>query len=100
MYRTVTESLLGLSIEDGRTLRIAPHWPAVWRECRVRFSPPGARSSLEITMTHSGGESPRLSEATLDGQPLAIEDGAVFVAIPQDDAAHEVVLSLGAGATR
>jgi cyclic beta-1,2-glucan synthetase len=100
MYRTVTESLLGLSIEAGRTLRIAPHWPAAWRECRVRFSPPGARSSFEITMAHPGGENPRLADASLDGEPLAIEDGAVRLAIPQDDAVHEVVLILGAGAKR
>jgi hypothetical protein len=66
----------------------------------VRFSPPGARSSFEITMAHPGGENPRLADASLDGEPLAIEDGAVRLAIPQDDAVHEVVLILGAGAKR
>ena len=96
MHRTVIESLLGISIEGGCALAIEPRWPPQWRECRVRYSPPGTRATFEIFMRHSGGQAAGLESASLDGAPLPLEHGRVLVPFPQDAETHEVALTFEA----
>ena len=53
MSRVVTESLLGLSVRDGRELRIAPVVPAEWPGFTVRYEPIGSRSTYVIEVVNS-----------------------------------------------
>ena len=95
MHRTVIESLLGISLEAGSALLIEPRWPSEWPACRVWFSPLGMRARFEISMSHAGGEGPRLESASFDGAPLPVEDGRVRIPFSQADETHEVALLFG-----
>jgi cyclic beta-1,2-glucan synthetase len=95
MHRTVIESLLGISVDQGCALAIEPRWPSRWRQCRVWFSPPGTRATFEISMRQSGGAETSLVSASLDGAPLPVVGGRVHVPFPQDAAKHEVALVFG-----
>ena len=94
MYRTVIESLLGVTLEGGDTLILEPRWPRNWDRCRVRLRPPGGRAMVDIEMRASRGEHPRLAEATLDGIDVVVQAGRARIKLPQDAVVHEVVLKL------
>src|SRR5204862_1751684 len=50
MYRVALESVLGVTIEDGRVLRVAPRIPDGWRGFRVRLRLPGDGTTYEVVV--------------------------------------------------
>jgi hypothetical protein len=48
MQRVAVESLLGLSLEDGTRLRVAPRVPASWPGFRVVWTRPGSGTRIVV----------------------------------------------------
>ncbi|HEU0053809.1 MAG TPA: protein ndvB, partial [Longimicrobium sp.] len=65
MFRVALESVLGVTLEGGRFLRIAPCVPAEWPGYTVTWRHPGG-GTYEIAITQRGGDEG--IRATLDGR--------------------------------
>jgi N,N'-diacetylchitobiose phosphorylase len=96
MYRVALETVLGLTMQDGTTLRLQPRIPDGWPGFTVRFTVPGAGTVLEVEVHNPSRNAARVTGATLDGVAVAIIDGVAMVPIPPDARAHRVDLTLGA----
>ncbi|HEX2202776.1 MAG TPA: hypothetical protein VHG91_05750 [Longimicrobium sp.] len=88
MFRVALESVLGLTLRDGRALALRPCIPDEWPGFTLRYRHCGATYEIAVTR---GDE----ASATLDGEPLAHEDGAVLVPLREDGAVHRVEVVLG-----
>ena len=84
MYRVGIESVLGLRVEDGRTLVLKPCIPADWPGFRMRYRFPDGRTDCEIVVTNGGGGG-QVVAARLNGQPAPVRDGAARVTLPVGD---------------
>jgi cyclic beta-1,2-glucan synthetase len=96
MLRVTLENLLGVTVEGGHSLRVAPlvpdHWPGFTVEHR---RPDGTRYRIEV-VTHGGAA--RVHSATLDGAAVALQDGGVLVPLCQDGALHTLHVAMGPAA--
>ena len=93
IYRVATESVLGLELIGGHTLRVKPCIPAEWPGFEVTYKPDGKGSTYVITISQIEGRS-TAPEATLDGQSLEVKDGAVNIPLSDDAQTHSVHLML------
>ncbi|HET9985323.1 MAG TPA: hypothetical protein VFQ38_17110 [Longimicrobiales bacterium] len=91
MYRVALESVLGLTVDGGRTLRLRPCIPAAWPGFSLRYTLPDRAATYQVDIRRATGR----TEATLDGERLAIVDGAVAIPIRRDGAVHRVEVALG-----
>ena len=94
MLRVALESVLGLALEGGDTLRLCPCIPADWPGFTVTYRLPGDAGTYEIRVTRVD-EDARTTEATLDGERLAVADGAVVIPLTRDGGRHRVEVTLG-----
>jgi cyclic beta-1,2-glucan synthetase len=92
MFRVALESVLGITLVDGKALRIAPCVPAAWPGYTVRYRLPDGATTYEIAVTQRDGEG---ITATLDGRQVEAGEGAVLVPLTEDGAVHRVEVSLG-----
>ena len=92
MSRVVTESLLGLSVRDGRELRIAPVVPAEWPGFTVRYEPIGSRSTYVIEVVNSA----RTDGDSVPGAVIDVESSTLETRI--EDGVGTILLTTG-GAT-
>ncbi len=88
-YRVALESILGFRVENGDTLVLDPRIPADWPGFSLRYRLPNDGGTVEIEVMR--GEA---AEATFDGIPVAVTDGAVRVLLPHDGASHRLTLTL------
>jgi len=95
MFRVAIESIFGLQIRGGTTLRLAPCLPDEWRECELRWRMPATGTRLRIRYVAPSGSTRRVLAATLDGVPLTIEAGEVIAALPRDGGDHDLEVTLG-----
>jgi cyclic beta-1,2-glucan synthetase len=95
MQRVAIESVLGMRVENGSHLRLAPCIPDTWPEARIEWRVPGSETLVRIRYANPLGRTATVTSATLDGAPVAIEDGAAVLALPHDGGTHEVVVTLG-----
>jgi len=95
MYRVALESILGVGIEAGDTLRVRPCVPDAWPRFAVRLRLPDGRTSYEILVENPEGNAAAVVAASVDGEPALLEDGAARIALRRDGAAHDVRLRLG-----
>jgi len=85
LLRAGIESVLGLHLEDGTTLRLRPGIPSSWPGYRLRYRLPqafgGAR--CEITLKRSAdSRGNHIHTATVNGEPVTPEaDGSLRVAM-------------------
>jgi N,N'-diacetylchitobiose phosphorylase len=93
MFRLILETLLGLTLEDGKTLVLQPRLPASWPECEVRWRRPGGTETYVIAMTNRG-QGGGVIGATLDGSSLEVRRGAARVPLVGDRASHRVQVEL------
>ncbi len=91
MLRVALESVLGLTIEGGRTLRLCPCIPAAWPGFAVTYRLPGAAATYDVRVTRGSGP----TVATLDGKAAGVVDGAVVAPLLRDGRAHELRVALG-----
>jgi cyclic beta-1,2-glucan synthetase len=96
MYRVALETILGLTIENGTHLVLAPRIPDAWPEYRIDYRPPGRGDSYEITVRNPDGKADAVVAAAIDGRPLPLRDGAARIALLTDASAHRVDVTLGA----
>ncbi len=94
MYRIAVESLLGVRLEGGDTLVIAPRIPDAWPGFTVRLRLPDGRGDYEIVVTNPTHRAAVVTTVAVDGTPGAIVAGAAHVAV--DGAPHRVDVILGA----
>jgi cellobiose phosphorylase len=89
MYRLISESLLGLHLEEGRWLRIAPCLPAGWAGHTVHYRYHGTVYHLAFSATTAPGA--RVLGLRQDGRDLT-GDRLVLV---DDNGEHQVEIRLG-----
>ncbi|MFA5939065.1 MAG: glycosyl transferase [Sinimarinibacterium sp.] len=97
-WRIAVESVLGLRIVDGRTLELQPCVPDDWPAYRISYRPAGRNARYEIEVLNPQRCSAAVVAVTLDGAPLAVQDGVAQLAL-KDDAVHRVVVTLGPSAS-
>ncbi len=97
MLRVAIESVLGIRFSHGETLRIRPCTPPEWGWYRVRYRLRGGRTTFAITVRSSGEPGGRVARASLDGQPVALQEGTAVVPAQDDGGTHEVEIELGPG---
>ena len=97
MYRVAIEDVLGLTLHDGKRLRIKPCIPLEWTELRIEYTLPGESTCYEIDLRNpeGGGSSVRAGE--VDGLRVTIEDGALWIELQHDGARHHVEVLMDAG---
>jgi cyclic beta-1,2-glucan synthetase len=95
MLRVALESLLGVTIENGRTLVVRPGVPKTWHGYRVTLRPPGCDGSYSVEVSNPSGLGSEVSEAYLDDFPIPFADGGIEVPLVSDGKAHRVRLILG-----
>lgn len=95
MYRVTLESLLGLDLEAGATLTLAPripdHWPGF---TMLHRRPHGTSYHIEVRNPERRAEG--VVSAQLDDQPCVMEGFALRIALAHDGRRHELVVTLGA----
>jgi cyclic beta-1,2-glucan synthetase len=95
MYRVALESVLGLGLEGGHTLRIRPCVPDAWPRFAVRLRLPDGRTRYEIVVENPERNAAAVVAASVDGAPAPLEDGAARIAFRRDGATHAVRVRLG-----
>ena len=95
MFRVAVESVLGIRIEEGESLRIRPCVPDDWPRYDVTWRVPGEETVYEIAVENPRRRARAVIEATLDGEPLQVQDGAACVPIHRDGGIHRVLVTVG-----
>jgi len=96
LLRVALESVLGLTLEEGRRLVLSPCVPDGWPGFRIDYRLPDRRTRYAIHVRNPGGCSEAVVSLRVDGQPLAPRDGAAVWPIARDGAEHRVEVELGA----
>ena len=95
MWRTLVESVLGLGLDGGETLTLAPCVPPEWPRASLTYRLPGCGSVYDIEIDNAVGVGAGIARATLDGAPVAVVAGVVRVPLARDGGRHRVVVGLG-----
>ena len=91
MWRVAVESVLGLTVDAGEALRLAPCIPAAWPGFSLRYRlPDGSGTSVAVTVTRGASAALRI-----DGAPHPLEaDGSARIPLRRDGKEHAVHLTL------
>ncbi|HYJ79817.1 MAG TPA: hypothetical protein VEW03_09465 [Longimicrobiaceae bacterium] len=92
MFRVALESVLGITLAGGDTLRVRPCIPRGWPGFEVRYRLPDGLTRYQITLTREPGGGIR---GELDGAALDAVDGVLHVPLRGDGRVHEVSVVLG-----
>jgi cyclic beta-1,2-glucan synthetase len=95
MFRVALESVLGFSLEEGRTLRLVPCIPDDWPGFSIRYRFPEEGTVYQITVEQPPREAAEVTRVELDGESLDLEESAVRIPIFRDGAIHTVKVRLG-----
>jgi cyclic beta-1,2-glucan synthetase len=93
-YRVALESVLGIALEDGRTLVIRPCIPADWPGFRVLYRLPDDETRCEIRVENPEGAGAPVA-AQLDGVDLPVQNGAVRATLPSGPGDYRIRVLLG-----
>jgi cyclic beta-1,2-glucan synthetase len=94
MYRTIVESVLGLTLERGHALVLRPRIPDAWPSYRMRYQL-GDGTTYVIAVENPHRRAGSMVSASCDGREVAIEDGGVRVAVAHDGGTHDLRVTLG-----
>jgi len=94
MYRVGIEAVLGLRVEDGRTLVLKPCIPADWPGLRIHYRLPDGLTRCEIAVENGRGGG-RVVAASLDGEASPVSDGAARVTLPAGGGTYRWEVRLG-----
>ncbi len=94
MLRVAVESILGLTIEGGRTLVINPSISSAWPQCRLIYRLPDGQTTYDITIENPSGNERGVKLATLDSMPAVVENGVARIPLARDGKAHRVSVRL------
>ncbi len=88
------ESVLGVTLEGGTTLRVRPCVPDDWPGYTVRLRRPDG-STWTIEVRNPDGCSEAVRAVRVDDAAGTVEDAAARVALAADGRAHRVTVTLG-----
>ena len=97
MFRVALESVLGVTLEGGHTLRVAPCIPDGWPGFTVKLRLPDGKTRYDIEVENPARNAGAVVSATVDGEPASIVNGVAQVSLSDDGALHRVRVSLGSG---
>jgi cellobiose phosphorylase len=90
MYRLIVESLLGVTIDDGR-LRFAPCLPADWTAFAMRYRYRGTTYRIAVRQTLAGPDAEiHATTVAVDG----VEQPDRSVTLVDDGAEHDVLVDV------
>jgi cyclic beta-1,2-glucan synthetase len=94
LYRAALEAVLGLRLEEGRTLLIHPCIPAQWPGFRIDYRLPDGvtRCIVDVENPRGGGA---VIAASLDRRPQEIVGGAARIPLPSAQDIHRIKVELG-----
>ncbi len=93
MYRVGIESVLGLRLQDGRTLVLKPCIPASWPGFRILYRLADGETECEIEVENGGAG--RVLAATLDGRAVPISGETARVTLPPGGGSYRLEVRLG-----
>lgn len=94
MWRVAVESILGIRLVGGDTLRIDPRISADWPECCVHYRLDDEQTVYEIIIRNPSGLEQGVQSSELDGVALDVVDAVALVPLTRDGATHRVVVTL------
>ncbi|NVM74870.1 cyclic beta-1,2-glucan synthetase [Duganella sp. SG902] len=94
MFRVGLESVLGFRIEDGNHIVLAPRVPDDWPEFSIRYAAPDG-GQYHIVARNPQGSAQRVVGVTVDGQPLAPQDGVARIPLRGGGGTHHIEVLLG-----
>lgn len=94
MYRVAIESILGITLEGARVLRLRPCVPDAWPGFTVRYRLPDGETTYEIVVRRASADAPTAVRAST-GSKAHVADGAVQIELAADGAHHRVEVTLG-----
>ena len=97
LQRVALESVLGVRLEGGDTLVVAPCVPDAWPGYRVDWRLPGDGTRYEIAVDNPDGCSAAVVAVTVDGQAASPVAGRACLPLRRDGGVHRVVITLGPG---
>ncbi len=95
MYRTGIESLLGLTIEEGRLLRVRPCIPDSWPGLRIKYRLPDRRTVYDIDVENPSGRSASVVSATIGAVSVPVDRHGARIVLRRDGKLHKVKVVLG-----
>jgi len=95
MLRVTLESLLGIRVEGGTRLVIRPAIPNHWPGFRVSLRPLGSHRTYHIRVDNPDREALRVVRVSLDGTPVAVEDGVGRIPLDPGEGDHSIEVLLG-----
>ncbi|MBK7972731.1 MAG: glycosyl transferase [Deltaproteobacteria bacterium] len=95
MIRVALESILGLTVEDGATLVLAPRVPDDWPGYTIVWRVEERGTVYEIEVRNPSACAARVLAATADGERVAVVDGVARIPLARDGARHRVQVTLG-----
>ncbi|MFN2378468.1 MAG: GH36-type glycosyl hydrolase domain-containing protein [Candidatus Binatia bacterium] len=95
MYRTALESLLGLTIEDGRLLRVKPCIPDGWKGFRLKYRLPDRRTVYDIEVDNPSGRAGAVVSAMVGAVAAAVDKSGARIVLRRDGKLHKVKVVLG-----
>jgi N,N'-diacetylchitobiose phosphorylase len=94
MLRVTLESILGLELVEGHTLRLRPCIPDHWPGFRLRYRLPDGDAVYDIEVRNPEGHTERVATVEIDDVDGAIEDGTACIPLLRDGNTHRVVVTL------
>ena len=94
MMRVAMESLLGIRMEGGKTLRIRPCVPDEWPGFTVRLRLSPEHTTLRIRAANPNRRARSVVRAAIDAQPAPVEQGAAQIPLLRDGGEHEIEIVL------
>lgn len=95
MYRTGIESLLGLTIEEGRLLRVKPCIPDSWPGFRLKYRLPDRKTVYDIEVQNPTGCAGKVVFATMGSLTVPVDRGGARLVLRRDGKVHKVTVVLG-----
>jgi cyclic beta-1,2-glucan synthetase len=94
MLRVMLESILGLGIEQGKTLVLKPCLPVDWPEARITLRIPGRDATYDIHFLQPAFGNGQLLDAQVDRVSVSIVDGTARIPLAANGT-HTVTVMLG-----
>ena len=89
MFRVALESVLGMTLVDGKTLVLRPCIPASWPGYTLRYRLPDRKTWYDIKVTRVEGPT------SVEGVDARVGDGAVHLPLVGDGQEHHIKIALG-----
>ena len=94
MWRVAVESILGITLVEGNTLRIDPRISTDWPEYRVTYRLADRKTIYDIQVHNPDGRQLGIAACELDGNALPVVNGAAEVPLSCDGKTHQITVTL------